>query len=167
MNKIDSSIFVDSITGTLPSQATNKLTDYFNATSLVSYDQQRVPNTFLIIFKRSIAAEIQSISLVSPDSNVQRFRVDLIDDYKSIVQTVDSNENLTVTGLTTVGIAALQITYLETKDQQAPRNIRLSVRGCFEILSSNRRTTATAISTSTAPSTATQSPRKTKKPKRN
>lgn len=165
MNKVDSSIFVDSITGTLPSKATNKLTDYFNETSVVSYDQQGVSNTFVILFKRTIAAEIQSIALISPSTNVRRFRVDLIDDYKSIVQTVESNENLTATGLTAVGIAALQITYLETKDQQAPKNIRLSVRGCFEILSADRRTTT--VGTTAEPSTATKSPRTTKKAKRN
>jgi hypothetical protein len=91
--------------------------------------------------KSTVYAEIQSIALINSLTNVKRFRVDLIDDYKSIIQTIDSNENLTADGLTEIGIAAIQITYLETSDNQPPKNIRLAIRGCFGILPKRRRTT--------------------------
>lgn len=138
MNKVDSVILVDSITGTLP---TTELQDYFNTTSSISYTTQTSPITFLIILKSTVYAELQSIALVDSQTNVKRFRVDLIDDYQSIVQTVESNENLTIQGLTEVGIAAIRITYLETKDNQPPKNIRLAIRGCFGVLPKRRRTT--------------------------
>ncbi len=147
MNKLDSTILVDSITGTLPS--TNQLSDYFNQTSFISYNTQKLPITFLIILKSTIYAEIQSISLINSITNIKRFRVDLIDDYKLIVQTIESNENLTIEGLTEVGIAAIQITYLETKDNQSPKNIQLSIKGCFGILPKRRRTTPKIQSTTT------------------
>ncbi len=156
MNKVDSTILVDSITGTLP---INHLNDYFNQTSLISYNTRKLPIVFLIIFKSTIYAEIQSVSLINSLTNVQRFRIDLIDDYKSIVQTIESNENLTINGLTEVGIAAIQITYLKTKDNQAPKNIRLAIKGCFGILPKPRRTTPPPEIQST---TTTKAPRTTK-----
>ena len=152
MNEHDSVVLVKSIAGTLPAKSTNRLTDYFNASSLISYESSSSPITFVIIFKATVSVELQSVSLIGSNSNVRRFRVDLIDDYKSIVQTVESKERLTIDGLTQVGVAAVQITYLETSDQQPPRNIRLSIRGCFGVLPSRRRTT--------------QGPRRTKTTKR-
>ncbi len=149
MNKLDSTILVDSITGTSPSKTANKLSDYFNETSLVSYDKQRLPITFMIILKSTVYAEIHSISLKSSTTNIKRFRVDLIDDYKSIVQTTESTDKLIIDGLTEVGIAAIQITYLETNDNQPPRNIRLSIKGCFGILPKRRRITPAIPSTTT------------------
>lgn len=157
MNKLDSTILVDSITGTSP---TSQLRDYFNQTSLISYNTQSSPIIFLIIFKSTIYAEIQSISLISSLTNVKRFRVDLIDDYKSIVQTIESNTNLTIDGLTEVGIAAIQITYIETNDNQPPKNIRLAIKGCFEILPTRRRTTPAIQSTTTS---TTKAPQTTKR----
>jgi len=147
MNKLDSTILVDSITGTLPSS--KQLNDYFNQTSYISYNTQKLPITFLIIFKSTVYAEIQSVSLINTITNIKRFRIDLIDDYKSIVQTIESNENLTIHDLTEVGIAAIQITYLETNDNQPPKNIRLAIKGCFGILPTNRRTTPEIQSTTT------------------
>lgn len=147
MNKVDSTILIDSITGTSPS--TKQLNDYFNQTSSISYDTEKLPITFLIIFKSTVYAEIQSISLINSLTNVKRFRVDLIDDYKTIVQTIQSNDNLTIEGLTEVGIAAIQITYLETKDNQSPKNIRLAIKGCFGILPKPRRTTTPTVRTTT------------------
>lgn len=138
MNKVDSAILVDSITGTLP---TTELQDYFNSTSSISYTAQTSPITFSIIFKQTVYAEVQSIDLVDSQTNVQQFRAELIDDYQSIIQTIESNENLTIQGLTEVGIAAIRITYLKTKDNQPPKNIRLAIRGCFGVLPSRRRTT--------------------------
>jgi hypothetical protein len=149
MNRVDSSVLVDSVTGTLPTKTNDKLSDYFNQTSLVSYDGQRLPVTFLIILKPTVYAEIQSVSLTSSTTNVKRFRVDLIDDYKSIVQSIESNKKLIIDGLTEIGIAAVQITYLETNDNQPPRNIRLSIKGCFGILPKHRRTTPAVQSTTT------------------
>ncbi|CAF2077019.1 unnamed protein product [Rotaria magnacalcarata] len=172
MNKLDSIILVDSITGTLPIKTMNKLTDYFNQTSSVSYDEQQLPITFLMIFKPTILAEIHSVSLTSVITNVKRFQVDLIDDYKSIVQTIESNKDLTVDGLTEIGIAALRITYIETKDNQPPINIRLSIKGCFGVLPTRRRTTPSiaAISPQTTPvikSATTSLSRTTQRIKRN
>jgi hypothetical protein len=158
MNKLDATILVDSITGTLPR---TELRDYFNQTSSISYNiQQASPIIFLIILKSTVYAEIQSITLINSLTNVKRFRVDLIDDYKSIVQTIESNENLTADGLTEVGIAAIQITYLETNDNQPPKNIRLAIRGCFGILPTRRRTTKPQIQSTT---TTTKAPRLTKR----
>ena len=146
MNKVDSVILIDSITGTLP---ITELQDYFNTTSSISYTAQASPITFLIILKSTVYAELQSIALVDSQTNVQRFRVDLIDDYQSIVQTIESNENLTIQGLTEVGIAAIRITYLETKDNQPPKNIRLAIRGCFGVLPKRRQTTPAITSKKT------------------
>jgi hypothetical protein len=157
MNKLDATILVDSITGALP---TNQLRDYFNQTTSISYSNQSSPIIFLIILKRTVYAEIHSISLINSLTNVKRFRVDLIDDYKSIVQTIDSNENLTADGLTEVGIAAIQITYLETSNNQPPKNIRLAIKGCFGILPTRRRTTP---SPPQIHSTTTKAPRTTKR----
>lgn len=156
MNKVDSTILVDSITGTKP---TSQLRDYFNGTSSISYDIQTSPITFLIILKSTVYAEIQSIALINALTNVKRFRVDLIDDYKFIIQTIESNENLTIEGLTEVGIAAIQITYLETNDNQPPKNIRVAIQGCFGILPKRRRTTPQIQSTTTT----TKAPRTTKR----
>ncbi len=158
MNKLDSTILVDSITGTLPR---TELRDYFNQTSSISYNiQQASPIIFLIILKSTVYAEIQSITLINSLTNVKRFRVDLIDDYKSIVQTIESNENLTADGLTEVGIAAIQITYLETNDNQPPKDIQLAIRGCFGILPTRRRTTKPQIQSTT---TTTKAPQTTKR----
>lgn len=159
MNKLDSTVLVDSVTGTLPTKTTTKLSDYFNQTSLISYDGQKLPITFLILLKPTVYAEIQSVSLKSSTTNVKRFRVDLIDDYRSIVQTIESDNKLIIDGLTEVGIAAIQITYLETQDNQPPRNIRLSVKGCFGILPKRRRTTPEIQLTTTT----TKAPQTTKR----
>ena len=137
MNKVDAPILIDSVTGTLP---TTQLQDYFNTSSTISYNVQTSPITFLLILKSTVYAELQSIALINSQSNVKRFRVELIDDDKSVIQTIESNENLTVQGLTEVGIAAIRITYLETNDNQPPRNIRLAIRGCFGVLPKRRRT---------------------------
>lgn len=154
MNKLDSTILIESITGTLP---TNRLADYFNQTATISYTSQQSSIYFLMILKTTVYAELHSVSLSNFSTNVKRFRIDLIDDYKSIVQTIESDENLTVSGLTEVAIAAIRITYLETNDNQPPRNIRLIVKGCFGILPTRRRTTTIP---STRSSTTTQSPQK-------
>ena len=150
MNKVDSTIFVDSTTGTIPGKTSTKLIDYFNESALISYDKQSLPVNLLIIFKPNIYAEIQSVSLISSTTNVKRFQVDLIDDYKSVVQSVHSNDNLTAEGLTAVGIAAIQITYTKTNDNQPPKNIRLSIKGCFAVLPTNRRTATTTMESTTA-----------------
>jgi hypothetical protein len=150
MNAIDARILVDAIGGTLPAETNAKLTDYFNETALISYKNEKQPIDFLIIFKPTTLVELQSISLVSSKTNVKQFRVDLIDDDKSIVQTLESDTNLTVRGMTEVGVAAIRITYLETDDQQAPRNIRLSIRGCFVVLSTKTTTTSVTETTTTA-----------------
>ena len=137
MNKVDAPILIDSVTGTLP---TTQLQDYFNTSSTISYNVQTSPITFLLILKSTVYAELQSIALINSQTNVERFRAELIDDDKSVIQTIESNENLTVQGLTEVGIAAIRITYLETNDNQPPRNIRLAIRGCFGVLPKRRRT---------------------------
>lgn len=168
MNKVDSTILVDSIAGTLPITKTNKLIDYFNQSSLISYDNDQLPITFLIKFKSNIHAEITSISLISPTTNVEKFQVDLIDDYKSILQTIPSSKDLTVEGLTEIGIAAIRITYIQTSDNKSPKNIRLSIKGCFGVLPNRRRTTppmttASTLSTSTTPASTRTTSRTTQR----
>jgi hypothetical protein len=148
MNKIDSSILIDSIAGTLPVKDTNRLIDYFDETLSISYDEQRTPIEFLLKFKSNVAAEIHAVTLLGRNTNVERFRIELIDNERFIVQTVESNENLTVNSLTQVGIAAIRITYMKTNDKQAPRNVRLSIRGCFTIYPIDRQIISTTIKTS-------------------
>ena len=147
MNQVDSKILVESITGTSPINGMHNLIDYFNESTLISYDSKQYSPYVLIILKSKIVAEIQKIALVHSTTNIKRFKVDLIDDYKSIVQTVHSNANLIAEGFTEVAIAAIRVTYLEMIDENPAKNIRLSVQGCFGLLPSPRSTTTTVAST--------------------
>ena len=150
MNRIDSKILLDSIGGTLP---TTKLNDYFDETTTISYKKSKMPIKFLLIFKRTIAAEIHSVSLLNSSSNVKRFQVDLIDDYKSIIQTTFSNENFIAKDFSEIAVAAIRIIFLETIDDEAPKAIRLSIRGCFGHLPFPRRTTTTVRPTTKSKTT--------------
>jgi hypothetical protein len=133
------------IAGTNP--ISSSIFDYFNSSISISYTQSSP--TFIIVFKTNIYVELKSILITSQQTNVRKYKIDLIDYDQTILQTIiiDTQQNQSKVNFY-VPIGALQITYLETTDGQAPRNIILNIDGCFGI----------NLAVTTTPTTTTQRP---------
>jgi hypothetical protein len=118
------------IAGTNP--ISSSIFDYFNSSTSISY--AKTSPTFIIVFKSNIYVELKSILITNNQTNVQKYKIDLIDHDQTILQTmvIDNQQNPSNVQFD-VPIAALQITYLETVDGQTPRNIILNIDGCFGI----------------------------------
>jgi len=118
------------ISGTNP--ISSSIFDYFNSSTSISYTTSSP--IFIIVFKSNIYVELKSILITNQQTNIRKYKIDLIDYDRTILQTIiidnqqkQSNVNFQVP------IGALQITYLETTDGQTPRNIILNIDGCFGI----------------------------------
>jgi hypothetical protein len=118
------------ISGTNP--ISSSIFDYFNSSTLISYTTS-LP-TFIIVFKSNIYVELKSILINNSQTNIRKYKIDLIDYDQTILQTIitDNQQNQSNINFY-VPIGALQITYLETIDGQTPRNIILNIDGCFGI----------------------------------
>ncbi|CAF0896589.1 unnamed protein product [Rotaria sordida] len=134
------------IAGTNPKSSS--IFDYFNSSTSISYLTSHP--TFIIVFKTNIYVELKSILITNNETNVREYQIDLIDNDRTILQTLimdtqhqQSNVNFHVP------IAALQITYLTTTDEQTPRNIILNIDGCFGINLSPTTTATTPVMTTT------------------
>ena len=108
----------------------SSILDYLNSTASISYSKSYP--TFIIVFKSNIYVDLKSISIINKETNVREYKIDLIDHDRTILQTVNiDTQQKQPTINFHAPISALQITYLTTIDDKAPRNIRLSIDGCF------------------------------------
>jgi hypothetical protein len=118
------------IAGTNP--ISSSIFDYFNSSTSISYTNSSP--TFIIVFKTNIYVELKSILITNQQTNVRKYKIVLIDYDQTILQTIiiDTQQNRSNINFD-VPVGGLQITYLETTDGQAPRNIILNIDGCFGI----------------------------------
>jgi hypothetical protein len=129
-NKPASTKAIAYIAGTNP--VTSSILDYFNSSTSISYTKSRP--TFIIVFKSNIYVELKSILITDQETNVRKYKIDLIDTDRTILQTITIDRQKKHSDINFyVPIAAIQITYLETTDGQSPRNIVLNIDGCFGI----------------------------------
>ena len=121
------------IAGTQPNSTS--LFGYFNASTPISYAESRPK--LILVFKSNVYVELKAISIAPNQSNLRKYQIDLLDYDQTILQTivVDQQQKQPIDELY-APIGALQITYLETTDGQAPKGIRLTVEGCFGLKSS-------------------------------
>jgi hypothetical protein len=129
-NKSVATKVIDYIAGTNPNSSS--IFDYFNSSILISYTTSSPK--FIIVFKSNIYVELKSILITNQQTNIRKYQIDLIDYDQTILQTIiiDKQQNQSNINFY-VPINALQITYLETIDGQTPRNILLTIDGCFGI----------------------------------
>jgi hypothetical protein len=118
------------VSGTNP--ISSSIFDYFNSSTSISYTTSSP--IFIIVFKSNIYVELKSILIINQQTNIRKYKIDLIDYDRTILQTIIINNQQKQSNINfQVPIGALQITYLETTDGQTPRNIILNIDGCFGI----------------------------------
>lgn len=117
------------IAGTNPISSSS-IFDYFNSSTSITYTTSSP--TFIIVFKWNIYVELKSILITNQQTNIRKYKIDLIDYDRTILQTIIVDNNQSNLNMYT-SINAIQITYLETTDGQPPRNILLNISGCFAI----------------------------------
>ena len=81
-------------------------------------------------FKRDVVGNIETVTLLGGEHNVQKYRVIFFDinnrQLDEYVLEIGSNVSISVDN-----VAALRIVFLETSDQKHIRGVKLSIRGCF------------------------------------
>lgn len=86
-----------------------------------------------IIFRPNILIFLDSISITSTITNLQRFRIELLNNENDVQYKIESSSMIVnLQSLPSIVIAGIRITLLQTIDNQPPENITLSVQACVE-----------------------------------
>lgn len=109
--------------------------------------------SFDLVFRSNLLIYLSTISIISPTTNVKRFRIELLNNEDEAQYQIESS-SLTVNfeSLPSVVLAGIRFTFLETTDSQPPKNIVVSIRACVEeilIETSPETTPATSTLTTT------------------
>ena len=148
-NKAFATKVIAHIGGTNP--ISSSINDYFNSSIPISYSKTNPK--FIITFKSNIYVELKSVLITNKQTNVREYKIDLMDSDRTTLQTININTQHKPSDVKFhVPIAALQITYLTTIDGQTPRNITLSIDGCFGTYPFSSTTADTSIKTTSSPS---------------
>jgi hypothetical protein len=101
-----------------------------------------------IIFRSNILISLSSISIISSNTNLKRFRIELFNcEYDLQYKIESSSMIINFESLPSIILANIRLTFLQTNDNQPPKNILLSIQACVqEIL----------IETSTTPALTTR-----------
>jgi hypothetical protein len=102
-----------------------------------------------IIFRSNILISLSSISIISPNTNLKRFRIELLNNENTIQYKIESSSMIiNLESLPSILLAGIRLTFLETNDHQPPKNILLSIQACVEeIFIQTPPTTTPALTT--------------------
>ncbi len=102
-----------------------------------------------IIFRSNILIYLNSISIISLNTNLNRFRVELLNNENNIQYKIESSSmKINFESLPSIILAGIRLTFLQTNDHQPPKNILLSIQACIEeILIQTLPTTTPALTT--------------------
>jgi hypothetical protein len=102
-----------------------------------------------IIFRSNILIYLNSISIISSNTNVNRFRIELLNNENNIQYKIESSSMIiNFESLPSIILAGIRLTFLQTNDNQPPKNILLSIQACVEeILIENPPTTTPPVLT--------------------
>jgi len=102
-----------------------------------------------IIFRSNILIYLNSISIISSNTNLNRFRIELLNNENTIQYKIESSSmKINLDSLPAIVLAGIRLTFLQTNDHQPPKNILLSIQACIEeILIQTPPTTTPALTT--------------------
>ena len=138
------------LNGTNPGGRNSSLLDLSHGKS-ISFDEDKDKVVLFVIFKSNILVYLKYVGLSSiSDTNVKRIQIEYMDKNQLSIKKIFvdySNERTTMEPMKNVG--SIKITFEETYDGKSPKNVRLSVRGCFTIQRNSTTTLRTTILTTT------------------
>ncbi|CAF5171727.1 unnamed protein product, partial [Rotaria magnacalcarata] len=86
-----------------------------------------------IILRPNLLIYIHSISIISKETNLERFRIELLNNENDIQYKIESpTMTVNLDSLPSVVLAGIRITFLRTDDNQPPKNISLSIQACVD-----------------------------------
>jgi len=86
-----------------------------------------------IIFRSNILIYLSSISILSSNTNLNRFRLELLNNENNVQYKIESSTTtINLESLPSVILAGIRLTFLQTNDHQPPKNILLSIQACIE-----------------------------------
>jgi hypothetical protein len=102
-----------------------------------------------IVFHSNILIYLNSISINSADTNLKQFRIELLNNENDVQYKIESSSmTINLESLPSVVLAGIRLTFLQTSDNQPPKNIILSIQACVkEILIKTSPTTTPAPTT--------------------
>lgn len=116
-----------------------------------------------IVFRSNILIYLSSISIISSNTNLNRFRIELLNNENDVQYKIESSSTtINLESLPSIILAGIRLTFLQTNDSQPPKNIRLSIQACVEeiLISTPSPTTTPASTTRTYPKTTPITPGK-------
>ncbi len=101
-----------------------------------------------LIFRSNILIYLNSISIISSTTNLNRFRIELLNNENYIQYKVESSSmTVNLDSLPSMILAGIRLTFLQTTDNQPPKNILLSIQACVEEILIQTSPTTTPPST--------------------
>ncbi len=102
-----------------------------------------------LLFRSNILIYLNSISIISTNTNLNRFRIELLNNENNIQYQIESSSmTVNLESLPAIVLAGIRLTFLQTKDKQPPKNILLSIQACVEeILITTPPTTTPRLTT--------------------
>ena len=110
--------------------------------------------TIDLVFQPDLLVYLSEVSLEADRTNLQRFRLELLNAENFVQHTIESSSlRVHLDSLPSVQIGGLRLTFLQTTDRRAAKNLRLSIFGCVE------KIFVPPSSTTPKPKTTTTTPR--------
>lgn len=101
-----------------------------------------------LIFRSNILIYLNSISIISSTTNLNRFRIELLNNENDIQYKIESSSmTINLESLPSMILAGIRLTFLETTDNQPPKDILLSIQACVEEILIQTTPTTTPAST--------------------
>ena len=89
--------------------------------------------TIDLVFLPQLLVDLAEISIESNRTNLQRFRLELLNNENFVQHTIESSSlRIRLDSLPSVLIGGIRLTFLQTADRKAAKNVRLSIFGCVE-----------------------------------
>ncbi len=103
-----------------------------------------------LVFRSNILIYLSSISIISSTTNLNRFRIELLNNENDIQYRIESSSmTVNLESLPSMALAGIRLTFLQTTDNQPPKDIQLSIQACVEEILTQTFPTTTSPSTTT------------------
>jgi hypothetical protein len=101
-----------------------------------------------IVFRSNILIYLDYISIISTTSNIKQFRVELLNNENDVQYKIESlSTKINLASLPSMALAGIRLTFLQTNDNQPPRDIILSIQACVEEIVIKKTSTTTPAPT--------------------
>ena len=138
------------LSGTNPSGMNSSLLDLIYGRP-VSFDENKDKVVLFIIFQSNLFVYLKYVGLSSIfESNVKRIKIEYLDENQLLIRKILVDYSIHPTMIEPIhDVGSIKITIEETYDGKSPKNVHLSIRGCFGIQPPSTTTGPPKISTTT------------------